>query len=170
MSRGFTLVELVIVIVLLGILGGVAAPRFFDRKGFDASAYAEQLKAMLRYGQKSAIAQGRNVYIRVNSGGVTLAYDGGFSSYLRAPGGGNSGSSTTTTLCGSDTTLACEGVPPGLTLSGALNFYFDANGKPFLTTNIPPTLTSTFATRTFTLTGDGGSRSVVVAAETGYVY
>ncbi len=169
-QHGFTIVELVIVIVLMGILAGVAVPRFFDRRGFDAASYAEQLKAQLRFAQKTAIAGGRLVYVQVSSGGIVLAYDAAFSSYLLAPGKTNSGSSSTVALCGGDTTRACEGVPPGLTLSGALTFYFDANGQPFLTTNIPPTLTSTFATRTFTLAGDGGSRSVTVAAETGYVF
>ena len=169
-QHGFTIVELVIVIVLMGILAGVAIPRFFDRKGFDAASYAEQLKAQLRFAQKTAIAGGRPVYVRVNSGGVVLTYDAAFSLYVLAAGKTNSGSASTVALCGNDTTRACEGLPSGLTLSGGLSFYFDATGKPFLTTNTPPTLTSTFATTAFTLTGDGSSRNVTVAAETGYVY
>lgn len=42
-SRGFTLIELVIVIVILGILGAVAAPRFINMQG---DAYEANVKAL----------------------------------------------------------------------------------------------------------------------------
>ncbi|WP_442882005.1 prepilin-type N-terminal cleavage/methylation domain-containing protein [Duganella sp. S19_KUP01_CR8] len=167
---GFTLVELVVIIVVLGILGAVAAPRFFDRKGFDARAYTDQLRALLRYGQKIAIAQSRNVYVRVNGASVALCYDGLCTARVTAPGGANSGSSVTQSNCGNVGTWACEGVPNGLTLSTALVFYFDPTGQPFAAVNVPPTLTSTFADLVLSVAGDGGSHSVTVTAVTGYVY
>lgn len=43
-SRGFTLIELVIVIVILGILGAVAAPRFINMQGDAYKANLEALK------------------------------------------------------------------------------------------------------------------------------
>ncbi|ART81291.1 hypothetical protein CBP31_00460 [Oceanisphaera profunda] len=42
-SAGFTLIELVIVIVILGILGAVAAPKLFNLQG---DAYGANLNAM----------------------------------------------------------------------------------------------------------------------------
>lgn len=42
-AAGFTLIELVIVIVILGILGAVAAPRFFNLQG---DAYGANLNSM----------------------------------------------------------------------------------------------------------------------------
>ncbi|WMC12297.1 type II secretion system protein [Oceanimonas pelagia] len=42
-AAGFTLIELVIVIVILGILGAVAAPRFLNLQG---DAYSANLKAL----------------------------------------------------------------------------------------------------------------------------
>ena len=38
--RGFTLVELVMVLVILGVLAAVGAPRFFSRGGFDERSLA----------------------------------------------------------------------------------------------------------------------------------
>lgn len=56
-QRGFTLVELVTVIVIVAILAAVAMPRFFDRNTFDSRGYYDQVLSTLRYAQKTAIAQ-----------------------------------------------------------------------------------------------------------------
>jgi len=68
---GFTLVELVMAMVIAGIIAVVAVPRFFDSDAFQERGAAEQAKAALRYGQKIAIAQRRNISVQI-SGGATL--------------------------------------------------------------------------------------------------
>jgi len=55
-ETGFTLVELILVIVLLGILSVVAAPSF-TTTGFEQRAYRDRLVSALRYAQKYAVAQ-----------------------------------------------------------------------------------------------------------------
>ncbi|MCA1973912.1 MAG: type II secretion system GspH family protein, partial [Caenispirillum sp.] len=69
---GFTMVELVVTLIVIGILAVVAAPRFFDRADFDARAFLEQTAAALRYAQKAAIAQRRTVCVAFAANAVTL--------------------------------------------------------------------------------------------------
>lgn len=66
---GFTLVELVMVIVIVGILAVFAAPRFFESSVFQSRGYADQVQATLRYAQKIAIAQRRSVCAAYTSPG-----------------------------------------------------------------------------------------------------
>lgn len=50
-SKGFTLIELVLVIVLLGVLAMTAAPRFFTSSGYDQITSRDVLIQQLRQAQ-----------------------------------------------------------------------------------------------------------------------
>ena len=60
--KGFTLVELVVVIALVGIMVAVATPRFANGDIFETRGDAGLLSSTLRYAQKTAIAQRRQVF------------------------------------------------------------------------------------------------------------
>jgi MSHA pilin protein MshC len=79
-AKGFTLVELVVVIAVLGIMAAVAAPRFASGDIFETRGDAGLLASTIRYAQKTAIAQRRNVYA-IASGSpatkVSLCFDTG---------------------------------------------------------------------------------------------
>lgn len=73
-GKGFSLTELVLVLVIAGILAAIVVPQF-NQPEIDASWYAEQVKAALRYAQRQAVAQRRNVYVVVSANAVQLCYD-----------------------------------------------------------------------------------------------
>jgi MSHA pilin protein MshC len=161
---GFTLVEMIGVMVIMSILLFVAAPRFFDHNTFDVRLFEDRIQTMLQYAQKTAIAQNRKIYVRLNGSSVALCLDATCSDdahKLAAPGG-SSGS------CGGSANAfwMCEGIPAGVTLSPATaGFFFNALGKPFDTGGA-----SLSAQLDIAVTADGQSHHVYVEQETGYVH
>ena len=71
-NAGFTVVELVLVIVIIGILGAVAGPRFFNNSTFDERAYYDELASAIRYAQKVAVASGCRVRVNLAAGAYDL--------------------------------------------------------------------------------------------------
>jgi MSHA pilin protein MshC len=71
-KQGFTNVELVVVIIVLGIISAIAAPRFFDLKGYKELAFKDELVSALRYAQKRAVASGCDIRVEVSNNGFTL--------------------------------------------------------------------------------------------------
>jgi MSHA pilin protein MshC len=166
---GFTLVELILVLVIVGVLGAIAAPRFFDRATFDVAGYSNQVTALIRYGQKQAIAQNRNVYVRLDGASVALCYDAACASQVATPAGSNSASAATLARCGNSSTWACEGVPNGLAMTASPTFYFDPAGRPFYATDGAAATVSTFVNRlAVRVSGSGQARDTLVEPETGY--
>jgi len=76
-EHGFTLVELVVTLILIGILAVAVLPRFANQSDFQARGFQDETRALLRYAQKSAIAQRRNVCVTLSGTGVTLTIDNG---------------------------------------------------------------------------------------------
>ena len=70
--RGFSLIELIVVIVVMAVLVGVAVPRFFGQATFEAPAYAQELASAARYAQKLAVTSGCPVNFSVTAAGYAL--------------------------------------------------------------------------------------------------
>ncbi|TRZ90030.1 MAG: prepilin-type N-terminal cleavage/methylation domain-containing protein [Rhodocyclaceae bacterium] len=84
---GFTLIELVLVIVLLGILSAVIAPNL-TRSGIDGRNFFDRTLNSVRFAQKLAIAQRRSVYVCIGANSVAVAFASGCASPATDPGGG----------------------------------------------------------------------------------
>jgi MSHA pilin protein MshC len=184
-ARGFTMVELIMVMVLAGILAAVAAARFFSRTGFDVSGYAEQVRGMARYAQKLAIAQNRQVWVTGSLDGIALCYANALpcpaAQQVPVPNGTNSGSPATRAFCTVGGAYAanwyCEGRPDGVTMvpvSGSFSaFFFNGLGKPYLPSDLgangAPGQTSSFAATTYNFSGDNATVALTIYPETGYV-
>lgn len=74
-ETGFTLIELVTVIVMLGVLSIYMAPHMFNSAAFNSRGLHDETLSFLRYAQKTAIAQRRVVCIAftLNSASLTVS-------------------------------------------------------------------------------------------------
>lgn len=146
-ATGFTIVELVVTLIIVGILALIALPRWVGGGAFGSRAFYDEAQAVVHYAQKTAIAwRGTPVYVCVTATTVSARRDNCSGSILPHPLTGNP---LTTTA------------PSGVTLTPA-TFSFDGGGRPNPNAQVTIAITSTIP--------DDPARQIVVEAETGYAH
>lgn len=145
-QRGFTLAELVMVLVIIGILAALVAPRMLSTRNFASRGFYDEAQAVVRFAQKTAIAWRRPIVVCVSATEISAISNGDCTAptFVAHPASG-----------GDLRSLA----PDGVTLAPVGNFQFDGLGRPSAAVAI--VLTSTIA--------DDPARQILVASETGYV-
>lgn len=71
-QTGFSLVELITVIIILGILSAVALPRFFRPADFEARFVVDDMKLAMQFAQKRAVNSGCPVEVVLTATGFQL--------------------------------------------------------------------------------------------------
>lgn len=156
---GFTLIELITVMLIVGVMAVVVLPRFDLLRGYDEIGFRDKVRATLEYARKSAVAQRRFVCVVIDNNDLTLTIESvipedpahtGVCPYTRllalpAPDRG-CGAGVTNKICN----------PAGVTLAPAATVQFDPLGR------------ATLGAGTYTIRGDSDT-SITVIAETGYV-
>ncbi len=143
---GFTLIELIVILILVGILAIAVLPRFANRADFDARGFFDATASILRYAQKSAVAQRRTVCVNFDAdSSVTLTLNANF------------GVACNTPLAGPD-----GAAPYVLTAPAGVGFTVQPANFTFLATG------AASADRTISVTGLPG-KTLTVWAATGYV-
>ena len=165
-QTGFTLVELVMVIIILGVLSVYAAPKMFNTTAVNVRGFHDSTLAYLRYAQKTAIAQRR----------VVCVVFGGSTSLTLTIAKNGSTPAAAVNDCSTPSTPALMGpnseIPANLSTNKSgvgysvvpTNFNFNGLGQPILSNG------SGNAMARQTLQVVGASHSITVEPATGYVH
>lgn len=150
-SKGFTLLELIATITIIGIMAVVILPKWQGNSGFEERAFRDRVIASLRYAQKSAIATRRTTCASFSASPAAVAF-------RISTNNGAVDCSTGSILVGSDGTQLMVTAASGVAFSPLpANITFDAAGRPVAAASIA-------------LSGMPASLNITVEAETGYVY
>ena len=111
-ARGFTMVELIMVMVLIGVLAAIGVPKLVGDNSFAAATFGDEVASALRSAQKTAVARRRLVCATVGGSSVTLRL-------AAAPGA-------------AECSIALDGMGAGTTASGVTatshTLFFQPNG------------------------------------------
>lgn len=141
--QGFTLVEMAITLVVMGILLSVLMPRLFDTGEFSTRSFADALIADLRFAREEAIAQRAPIYVSLTAGQAQFCLDAA----CTQPATGADGKSPFV--------LA---TPGGVSLGTTASFRFDALGATDLSSALAVSIVGSPAL------------TVTIESDTGYVH
>lgn len=156
-ASGFTLIELVVTFVILGILSAVVILNFGAKTQHGVITQANELRRNLSHIQLLAISQGVRLQLRVEGGGYSVCLATQSCSYLIP------GNAITDPATGDKFNVTLSDA--SFTLGTGLH-YFDTLGRPVSSATVSPALVTTPVK--FTLSGGEQTASVTVLPVTGF--
>jgi MSHA pilin protein MshC len=157
-ARGFTLVELIVIMVLLGIMAAVAVPRLIGNGERGSQVFGDQLVSGLRLASTAARAHRRVVCANLGAKALTLRIAG-----TNSRTGGQACAQTLANAPDGDFSTS----DPDVTASGLSgNLYFQPNGD--ITTDFAGSTLIDSAQITISAQGTP-QRTITLAGSTGYV-
>lgn len=70
--RGFTLLELITVIVVLGVVSALALPRLVDRAGLQSRGFLDAVRTAVQHARALAVASGCEVQVQIAGNALRL--------------------------------------------------------------------------------------------------
>ncbi|MCX7165041.1 MAG: type II secretion system protein [Rhodocyclales bacterium] len=158
-QSGFTLIELITVMLIIGIMAVAVLPRLDLIKGFDEIGYRDKVKATLEYARKAAVAQRRYSCVSLAGNNLTVTID------LNVPESYVVGTCPASALSLPAVDRSCSPAaankicaPSGVSIPVApATLVFSPLGRPAAASN------------TYTVRGES-DHVITVEAETGYVH
>ena len=152
-ADGFTIIELVAVIVLLGILAISIIPRSPTKGSLTIAGQAHQLASDIRYVQSLSMTRGQRFCFRLTSTGYNMT-------------------TTAANACTATSTEHPAGIALPVSLDGisvnstlpAGDVIFNGKGAPYTDAT-----TALAANAVVTLSGEGGTKTVTISPVTGRV-
>lgn len=155
--RGFTLVELIVILILVGIMGAVALPHLVNNNDMANQVFGDRVISGLRLAQKSAVGHRRLVCVTVAATGLTLRMAASNPAPTTSPCANAMANAPDSEFTSSSTAVSLSGY------AGSL--YFQPNGD--VTTDQAGTL---YLSTTVRVTAAGAAtRAILVEGSTGYV-
>ena len=145
-QKGFTLVELVAVILIAGILGTILVVKLVDRQPFQAEGYAGVVYHNLQYTRILAVSLNDRYRIVFSASSYQILDSAG------------------TPIVNPETGSVTTSYPTGVTVTPNTTVIFDSLGKPYNASSVA--LSSLL---TLTVTAGTSTDTVTVTPETGFI-
>jgi MSHA pilin protein MshC len=118
-AHGYTMIEMIVVLTVMGTLAAVAIPRMTDRTALQERGFQDDVRSLLRHSRKVAVSQQRDVCVLLTPAQASAVYANGAACNAAAP----------VAAPGSTDPFVIR-VPTGVTLSGAPLVRFNTTGQP----------------------------------------